>query len=161
MPAYVFPERNLVWSARDVIALCCRPGFMSSDDWRPITFTAVLRGESGFNPLAISKVIWTPDKAHHRSVDLGIAQLNSHWNIDNDPYPDIPRVAVSDAFDPYLAFDHAWKLMNKQRTGWKYNMSAWHVYTSGVYNTYVLEALIGMREYRAVMSLSPGIFGAT
>ncbi len=159
MPEYVFPESNVIWSARDVVALCCRPGFMSPDDWRAVTFTAIIRGESGFNPLAISKAIWAPDKPYHRSVDLGLVQLNSHWNVDNDPYPDVPRVSVSDTLDPFVAFNQAWKMMNKQRVGWAYNWNAWVVFKTGAYDRYVFEALTGMREYRASMLLPVGVFG--
>ena len=160
MTAYPFPAGNVVWQPADIVALLCQPGYMSPDDWRPITGTAVVLAESGGNPLAVGKTIWKPASREHLSVDLGMFQLNSANNVEADPYPDIRRITIADCFDPWQAWAHTWRLINKQRPGWSYNWRNWMGYTSGAYSKHEPAALNGMKTYRSTVGLPVGVFAA-
>lgn len=158
--AWTFPAGNVVWKPEDIIALICQPGFMSPDDWRPVTFCAIVLAESGGDPLAIN-VNWNPGNPYHLSLDLGMFQLNSKDNIDNPPYPDVPKITAQVALDPQPAWAHTFKLLNKNKPGWNYNYSPWSAYNGGSYDKRVPDALTGMKKYRAtsVPPLPPGPFG--
>jgi hypothetical protein len=155
---YPFPLGNTLWKPADVIALLCQPGYMSPDDWRPITGCAVVLAESGGDPLARGKTIWKPGTKEHLSIDLGMFQLNTANNVEADPYPDIRRITIGDCFDPFQAWAHTWRLINKQRPGWQYNWRAWNAYTSGAHTKFEPAALDGMKTYRTVMGLPAGVF---
>jgi hypothetical protein len=155
---YPFPAGNVVWSPTDITALLCQPGYMSPDDWRPVTACAVVLAESGGNPLAVGKPIWRPGTIAHRAVAIGMFQLLTSVNVDADPYPDVPRITVAACFDPFAAWQHTWRLLNKQRTGWGYNWSGWEAFTTGGYRRHVQVALAGMRTYRAGMGFGEGGF---
>jgi hypothetical protein len=138
------PERPLVWwKAADIIALLCTK--MDVNDWRPITGCAVVIGESGGNPLAIGKPVWAPSSPAHLSLDLGMFQLNSYWQTV------IPPVA----FNPWSAWEVAWKMLQVGRTGWSYNWSHWIAYTNLSYKRHLTTAYHGMQEYRQIMGLPP------
>lgn len=161
--AWTFPAGNVVWKAEDIIALECQPGFMSPDDWRPVTFCAVTLGESGGNPLNTS-VNWSPavtgaPPVTHLSIDLGMFQLNSYWHTVVGPYPDVPPISIAQCLDPFTAWVQTWKVLNKQRTGWHYNMTPWHAFITGAYDKHISAALAGMKRYRSVSGLPPGVFG--
>lgn len=158
--AYTFPAGNVVWTARDIIGLLCQPGFMSPEDWRPVTGCAIVLAESGGDPLATGRAVWSPGSPAHLSVDLGIFQLNSYWQTTVDPYPDVPKITVADCFDPQKALAQTWKIINKGRTGWNYNWDMWTTYKSGSYDKHVSAALAGMKAYRVNQGLPPGVFGA-
>lgn len=161
--SYTFPDqtvRPLPWTARDITALVCQPTHMSPDDWRAVTFVAVVLAESGGDPLARGSVVWSPLSPAHLSIDLGMFQLNSYWqHTAVDPFPSIMRITVAQCFDPFASWVQSWKLLNIARKGWGYNMSHWTVFDSGDYLKYVTPALNGMREYRAAMGLGVGVFG--
>lgn len=163
---YVFPAGDVVHKPQDIIAIVCnanavvgQPG-MSPDDWRPVTACAIQLAESGGDPLAVSpRALWQPGKPTHLSLDLGPWQLNSYYNTVTGPYPDVPPISMADCFDPVKAWIQTWKIINKGRTGWNYNWSAWTTYNTGAYDKHVSTALAGMRAYRVAMGLPPGVFG--
>jgi hypothetical protein len=157
--AYTFPAGNVVWKPVDIIALLCQSGYMSPDDWRPVTGCAVVLAESGGDPLASSRANWNPGNVTHLSIDLGIFQLNSYWHTVVDPFPDVPKIPVADCFDPQKALAQTWKVINKGKTGWNYNWTAWSAYDNGSYDKHVSTALAGMKEYRINQKLGPGVFG--
>jgi Lysozyme like domain len=156
--AYAFPAGNVIWKPMDIIALLCQPGFMSPDDWRPVTGCAVVMAESGGDPLATGPANWSPGNVAHLSIDLGIFQLNSYWHTVVDPFPDVPKITMADCFDPQKAMAQTWKVINKAKTGWNYNWTAWTAYQSGSYDKHVSASLAGMRAYRIAQSLPPGVF---
>jgi hypothetical protein len=159
--AYTFPAGNVTWKPVDVIALMCQPGFMSPEDWRPITGCAVVSAESGGNPLALGKVIWSPGNVIHLSIDsLGMFQLESYWHTVTGPFPDVPPITVADCFDPFKAWTQTWKVINKNRVGWNYNWTDWSTYVDGTYDKHVAASLAGMKAYRVAVGLPPGVFGA-
>jgi hypothetical protein len=158
---WTFPEVNVVWKPEDIIALVCQDGYMSPNDWRPITACAVCLAESAGYPLAVSKANWLPGTKSHLSVDVGLWQLNNYWQITVDPFPTVPKIAWADAFDPFKSWEHVWKLINVGRTGWNYNWSAWSSYNSGAYDKHVTTALNAMRLYRAKVGLPVAPFGVT
>lgn len=161
--AYTFPafdgDRPTPWKPVDIIALLCQPGKMSPDDWRPITFAAVTMAESGGDPLAVGKVIWAPGKETHLSVDMGMFQLNSYYTLVTGHYPGtIGPIRQAEVFDPFTAWDYVWKLLNRGRTGWQYNMTPWTAYNNGSYDRHVTACYQGMLEYRTVMGLPKAPF---
>lgn len=168
MAAYVFPAGNAIWSAEAIIAKMCRPGYMSPDDWRPITGCAIALAEAGGNPLALGRVVWKPGSVIHLSIDsLGMWQLESYWHTVTGPFPpDIGPITVAQCFDPFEAFEQVWKVINRGRTGWSYRWDDWSTAKSpdGIkppaYDKYLSSALAGMKSYRAVMGLGAGVFGA-
>lgn len=149
----------MIWSARDIIGLICQPGFMSPDDWRPVTGCAVVLAESGGNPLETGPANWSPGLPTHLSIDLGGFQLNSYYHTVVDPFPDIPKITMADAFDMQKAWAQTWKVINKGRTGWNYNWTAWTSYNTGAYDKHVSTALAGMKAYRVNQGLPAGVFG--
>jgi hypothetical protein len=155
---YQFPDGNTIWSPESIIALLCLPGYMSPDDWRPITGCAVVIGESGGNPLARGRVIWRPGTTVHRSMAFGLFQLLSHYHVNNRPFPDIPAITVADCFDPFKAWDHTWRVLKKQTQGWAYNWNGWDAYTNGSYKDHISASVYGMKDYRKTMGLGPGPF---
>lgn len=147
--AYTFPAGNAIWTDVDVIALLCTK--MSSADNRPATVLATVIGESGCNPLALGKVIWNPGKPTHLSFDIGLFQLNSYYHTVTGPYPDVPPITFAAALDPMLAFEQAWKVMNKNRPdAYHYNLQPWTVYNTGAYDKYLQRALTALAAYRAL-----------
>lgn len=157
---YTFPPGNVVWKPVDIIALLCQPGLMSPDDWRPVYACAIALAESGGDPLIVSRANWNPGAPTHLSVDVGIWQLNSYYQTVVDPFPDVPKILFSDALDPFKSMTQTWKLINKGRTGWNYNWSAWSTFNTGSYDKRVAEALAGMKAYRLNQALpATGVFG--
>lgn len=156
---WTFPAGNVVWKAEDIVALMCQPNFMSPEDWRPVTGCAVVLAESGGDPLATGRAVWNPGNVTHLSVDLGMFQLNSYWHTVVAPFPDVPAIPVADCFDPQKAWAQTWKVINKGRTGWNYQWSAWTAYDNGSYDKHVSAALTGMKKYRSMSGLPPGVFG--
>ena len=151
---YQFPSNpQAVWTPRDITALLCTK--MSPDDWRPITGTAIVLAESAGNPLAVGKLVWNPGNPTHLSIDLGLFQLNSHWQTVVDPFPSIPKITWADTFDPFKAWDHTWKLINVEKKGWNYDWSKWTVFNSGAYDKFVSPAYRAHNEYRAMLGLAP------
>lgn len=114
-----------------------RPTFIDGkpSDWRPITIVATMWQEAHGDPLAVGKRIrierfgWT--------CALGWCQLLACWHVDRGPFPDVPRMTVADCFDIDASWDRAWLVMNRGRTGWAYNLTAWTAYTSGAYKQHV------------------------
>jgi hypothetical protein len=157
--AYTFPAGNVVWKPIDIIALICQPGFMSPEDWRPVTACAIALAESGGDPLATGRAVWNPGNVTHLSVDLGIWQLNSYYHTTVDPFPDVPKITVADCFDAQKATTQVWKVINKNKTGWNYNWTAWTTYNNGSYDKQIAAALAGMKAYRVNQALPPGVFG--
>jgi len=162
---YTFPsiqdDRPQPWRPEDLTALVCQNQFMSPDDWRPVTFVAVLLGESGGNTLINGKTIWKPGHPSHLSVDGGVAQLNSYYNCETESFPGVVPMADVDRFAPFKSMDRSWILLteNGTRKAWSYQMQWWHVYTSGAYEKHTSAALAGMSSYRATMGMGPGPFG--
>lgn len=155
-------EATAQWAARDIIALLCKPGYMSPDTWRPVTMCAVIMGESAGWPCIISKPLWRPGLVYHMSVDVGLFQFNSRDHVDNDTMPGIGlmRTSLGTLLDPHQAMARAWITLNhKKPNGWTYNMNWWMAYTSGAYRVHVTAATRAMREYRITMGLGPGAFG--
>ena len=151
---YVFPaDPKKVWAPVDIVALLCKK--MSPLDWRPVTGCAVVLAESAGNPLALGRLVWNPEAATHLSIDLGLFQLNSHYQTVVDPYPTIPKITWAQAFDPHAAYEHVWKLITIARKGWNYDWSAWTAYNTGAYDSHVSAALRGMNEYRATLGMGP------
>ena len=158
-PEFDGPDRPTFWRPADIIALLCRDGFMSPDDWRPITFAAVVMAESAGSPLATGTVIWAPGKVTHLSVDLGMFQLNSYYATVSGHYPgSVGPITTAECFNPFTAWDYTWLLLNKERTGWSYNMQPWVAWKTGAYDKYVTACYRGMLEYREVMDLGKGPF---
>lgn len=156
---YEFPSPNQVFTPTDIIALLCQDGFMSPNDWRPITGAAVCLAESGGDPLETGKAVWNPGAVTHLSVDIGIWQLNDYYNTVVDPYPTVLKISRAECFDPFRATQQTWQLINMERKGWNYNWNLWTAYKNGSYDKYVSAALGGMREYRDIMGLGLGVFG--
>ena len=153
---YPFPtDPKAIWTPRDICALLCSDGYMSPNDWRPITACAVVLGESGGNPLALGKLVYKPESPAHLSIDLGMFQINSYWQVANDPYPTVPRISWADTFDPRAAWAHTWRVINHTRTGWHYDWSKWVAYTSGAYDRHLGAARRGLNEYRDTLGLDP------
>lgn len=144
---YPFPEGNVGWQPKDIIALLCTK--MSPDDWRPITGAAVLWCESWGSPRAIGKVIWKPGQPDHLSIDLGLFQLNSYW------WPGRPRPEV--CFDPFKAYELVWPVLTRNKT-WSYDWTPWICYTGGYYKSHLNFARQGMIQYREIMGLPKGPF---
>ena len=157
--AYEFPSpETRIWIPEQVIALLCQPGFMSPDDWRPITGAAVVFSESGGMPLRCSDANWSPLTNYHLTLDLGMFQLNEYSNVDNEPYPGLGKISRKECFDPFLSWNHVWKIINRTKTGWQYDWKLWTGYTSGAYDKHIRACLEGMRSYRTVMGLGQGVF---
>jgi len=158
---YSFPASDVAtWTPENVIALLCQPGYMSPDDWRPITGAAVVFAESGAKPRRCSDANWNPaNQSYHLTIDLGMFQLNEYANVDNEPYPGIGTISRKDCFDPFEAWEHVWKIINRVDIGWQYNWELWTGYTSGAYDKFIKTCFDGMRSYRSVMGLPPGVFG--
>lgn len=138
---------------QEIIALLATK--MSTDDWRIVTACAVVLAESGGDPLARGAVVWAPESPAHLSIDLGLFQLNSYWQVEVDPYPSIPKIAWADCFDPVVAFEHVWKLINHTKTGWNYDWSSWTAYRTGAYDRHVSTAYKALNEYRAQEGKGP------
>lgn len=127
---------------------------MPISDWRIVTATAIVLAESGGNPLIVSKPNWSPGKPTHLSIDMGLYQLNSFYQVLNNPYPSIPKIPWQDVFDPFKAFEHVWKLIT-MKGGWAYDWSAWSAYTNGSYQKHVSAAYQGLTKYRAAAGYGP------
>lgn len=156
---YTFPAGNVIWKPVDIIALMCQPGYMSPEDWRPVTGCAIVLAESGGDPLALGKVVWAPGTPIHLTIDsLGMFQLILYYHTVTGPYPDIPPIPVADCFDPFKAWEQTWKTINKERRGWSYNWSDWSAYTKETYKPYVPLATAGMKAYRFRQGLPLGVF---
>lgn len=109
----------------------------------------VVLGESGGNPFAVGKPVWSPNSVAHLSVDLGMFQLNSHWQGATPPM----------AFNPFTAYEKAWQMLNTNRDGWVYNYTPWIAYTNDTYKRHISAATQGMRNYRVAVGLPVGMFG--
>ena len=159
--AYTFPLSEVkTWNAEQLTALLCQDGYMSPDDWRPITGVAVILAESGGQPRRCSDANWAPERPnYHLTCDLGLFQLNEYSNVAVEPYPGVGTISRKDCFDPFKAWEHTWKIINRTKKGWQYDWSLWTGYTSGAYDKYLKAAFDGMRSYRTVMGLGPGVFG--
>ena len=156
---YKFPltrkVRPSLWTAEDIIALLCKPEYMSPDDWRPVTMCAVVLAESRGDTLITGQTIWAPDKVTHLSQDGGLFQLNSFWNSEAEAFPNVPPMPHSDRYDPFKSMERAWILLtdNGTKKKWSYNMSWWTAYRNGSYKEHVSDAYYGMMVYRAGMDL--------
>lgn len=160
MTEYPFPseDRDAFWSATDITALICSPGYMSPDDWRPITFCAVVLAESGGMPHIVSAPNWDPGAVTHLSVDLGLFQLNSYYNVEVDPFPTLPAISIADCLTPLRSWQQAWALLNVDNDSWGYNMRWWSAYKEGTFVSRLPAALAGMRQYRQMMGLGSDPF---
>jgi len=147
--AYAFPAGNVVWNPRDVCALLCTK--MPMTDHRVVTGCAVVLAESGGDPLATGRAVWSPGAPTHLSVDLGLFQLNSYYATVTGHFPDTPPISVAQCFDPIAAWEYAWKLINKNRPdSWHFNWSSWTVFKAGAYDAWLDEAMAGLAAYKAV-----------
>jgi hypothetical protein len=142
-----------MWTATDIAALVCTR--ISSGDWRAITAVAVVLAESRGNPLALGKFIIRPGHPSHLSLDVGMFQLNTYYQMSVDPYPSVPRITWADAVDPFKAWEHVWKLINVWRTGWSYNWTGWTAFKTDYYRQFITEAYLGMAAYRKIETGAP------
>lgn len=158
---YTFPAGNVKHTPADIIAVLCQPGYMSPDDFRPITGCAVVLAESGGDPLATGRAVWNPGAPTHKSIDLGLFQLNSYYHTVTGPFPPtVGPITVADCFDVQLSWAQTWKVITRGRPadGWDYNWSAWTAFRTGAYDQWLDEAVAGMRAYRTAMALPTGRF---
>lgn len=142
---YPFPPGNAIWQPVDIVALLCQPGYMSPDDWRPVTGCAVVLAESGGNPMSTPGIIWKPGHDDHLSLDIGMFRLNTWWNRDD--------IGISGSLDPLNAMNAVWNIINEGRIWWAYNWGDWHGFTSGAYVKHLPAARDGLDRYRATLGL--------
>lgn len=152
------PERPANWTPEQIIALACRPGYMSPDDWRPITWAAVVMGESSGDQLVRGRTIWAPGNPIHLSHAIGMFQLLRRWHVEDEAYPGWEPMTEAECLEPFAAFERAWMLLNVNRTGWAYNMSHWSAFEKGTYDQHITACYRGMLSYREVMGLGRGPF---
>lgn len=143
---YPWPAGNIKWGPRDLAALMHqRIGLDSRLD----TAVAVVLAESGGDPLETGRAVWAPGQVTHLSVDLGMFQLNSYYHTVTGPYPTVPPITVAACFDPKLAWNQAWEVLQRDRPdNFHWNWKPWTVYTSGAYDAHLASARGGVTSLR-------------
>jgi hypothetical protein len=130
----------------ELASFVTRPGFMALDR-RVVNCIATLWQESWGNPQAVGKPTQvTVAGVPTWGVALGLCQLFTVWHVDRGPFPDVPRMTVTDCFDPDTSWIRMWLLMNRNRAGYGYDLSWWSAFTSGAYKAHVPAALVAVRS---------------
>ncbi len=147
---YPFPAGNEQWSPRDIVAAFCRPGMADPLDYQVAEIVAVMLAESGGNPLAVGTPIWNPGADTHRSVDLGLCQLNSyyHTTVGVEAFPGMPALTIAQAFDPLDNVQRAWEVIARTSDGFEPNLSWWTAWKNGRHIPHFDNAYAGLVAYR-------------
>jgi hypothetical protein len=103
--------------------------------WTVVTMGAIAAAESGRNAYAIN-VNHSPEKASHRSIDVGLFQINSFFN---------PRHAIKDLLDPSYNTRVALAVLagaGGPPTGYR----RWNAYTANMHTAHLSEARAAARR---------------
>lgn len=152
--SYPFPtDPAQVWSARDIVAGFCRDGMFDPDMPDATLVCAVILAESGGNPMArgVPGVsTWNGETV--RWVDLGMAQLNSHYHATPgvEAFPGMRALTVNEVFTGLTNIDRAFEVIQRSTKAGAVvpNLSAWTAWNNGSWRKHWPQAMNGHRLYR-------------
>ncbi len=104
--------------------------------WTVVTMGAIAAAESGRNAYAVN-VNHSPEKPSHRSIDVGLFQINTFFN---------PRHAIKDLLDPRYNTRVALAVLadaGGPPTGYR----RWNVYKAGLHTAHLPEARAAARRH--------------
>ena len=103
--------------------------------WTVVTLGAIAVPESGRNAYAVN-VNDSPDKPSHRSLDLGLFQINTFWN---------PTHAIADLLDPAYNTRVALQIL-AGAGGPPKGYERWNAYKAGLHQPHLSEARAAARR---------------
>jgi hypothetical protein len=103
--------------------------------WTVVTMGAIAAAESGRNAYAVN-VNHSPEKASHRSIDVGLFQINSFFN---------PRHTIKDLLDPRYNTRVALAVL-ADAGGPPAGYRRWNAYTAGLHTAHLSESRAAARR---------------
>lgn len=122
----------LVLTADEVAELLIEEG---AEGWTVVTMGGIVVAESGRNAYAVN-VNHSPDKPSHRSIDVGLFQINSFFN---------PRHKIRDLFDPRYNTRVALRVL-ADAGGPPSGYRRWNAYQAGLHVPHLAEARAAARR---------------
>jgi len=123
---------KLMLSSDDVAQLLIRAG---GQGWTVVTMGAIAVPESGRNAYAIN-VNHSPEKPSHRSIDIGLFQINTFFNAQH---------AIKDLLDPEYNTRIALQIL-AGAGGPPKGYGRWNAYTAGLHHPHLAEARAAARR---------------
>jgi hypothetical protein len=103
--------------------------------WTVVTMGAIAVPESGRNAYAVN-VNHSPDKPSHRSIDVGLFQINTFYN---------PKQAIKDLLDPEYNVRAALQIL-ASAGGPPNGYARWNTYKAGSHAPHLTEARAAARR---------------
>jgi hypothetical protein len=123
---------KLMLTTHEVAELLVKAG---GNGWTVVTMGAIAAAESGRNAYAVN-VNDSPDKPSHRSLDLGLFQINTFFN---------PQHAIKDLLDPELNTRVALQIL-KDAGGPPNGYNRWNAFKAGLHKPHLPEARAAARR---------------
>lgn len=117
---------SLLLTSDEIADLLIRTG---GQGWTIVTMGAIAAAESARNAYAVN-VNHSPEKPSHRSVDVGLFQINSFYH---------PRHAIKDLLDPRYNTRLALAILTAAG-GPPAGYRRWNAYTAGLHTVHLSEA---------------------
>jgi hypothetical protein len=123
---------KLMVTADEIAQLLVRSG---AKGWTVVTLGAIAVPESGRNAYAVN-VNHSPEKPSHRSIDVGLFQINTFYN---------PQHAIKDLLDPEYNARVALQIL-ASAGGPPNGYGRWNTYKAGSHTPYVTESRAAARR---------------
>jgi hypothetical protein len=123
---------KLMATPDEIAQLLARAG---AQGWTVVTMGAIAVAESGRNAYAVN-VNHSPEKPSHRSIDVGLFQINTFFN---------PQHAIKDLLDPEYNVGVALRIL-ASAGGPPSGYARWNTYKAGAHTPYLTEARAAARR---------------